>query len=31
MIALGQLARLGDIGKLVYPDIGREALARIGK
>jgi hypothetical protein len=30
MIALGQLAKSGDIGKLVYPDIRREALARIG-
>jgi NitT/TauT family transport system substrate-binding protein len=31
MIALGQLAKPGDIGKLVYPDIRKEALARIGK
>jgi NitT/TauT family transport system substrate-binding protein len=31
MIALGQLAKAGDIGKLVYPDIRKEALARIGK
>jgi ABC-type nitrate/sulfonate/bicarbonate transport system substrate-binding protein len=31
MIALGQLAKGGDIGKLVYPDIRKEALARIGK
>jgi NitT/TauT family transport system substrate-binding protein len=31
MVALGQLAKPGDIGKLVYPDIRKEALARIGK
>ena len=31
MIALGQLARGGDIGKLVDPDIRKEALARAGK
>src|SRR5262245_47464379 len=31
MIALGQLAKPGDIGKLIYPDIRKEALARIGK
>jgi NitT/TauT family transport system substrate-binding protein len=31
MIALGQLAKAGDIGRLVYPDIRKEALARIGK
>jgi len=31
MIALGQLVKPGDIGKLVYPDIRKEALARIGK
>jgi ABC-type nitrate/sulfonate/bicarbonate transport system substrate-binding protein len=31
MIALGQLAKPGDMGKLVYPDIRKEALARIGK
>jgi ABC-type nitrate/sulfonate/bicarbonate transport system substrate-binding protein len=31
MIALGQLQKAGDIGKLVYPDIRKEALARIGK
>jgi NitT/TauT family transport system substrate-binding protein len=31
MIALGQLRKPGDIGKLVYPDIRKEALARIGK
>jgi NitT/TauT family transport system substrate-binding protein len=31
MIALGQLTKPGDIGKLVYPDIRKEALARIGK
>jgi NitT/TauT family transport system substrate-binding protein len=31
MIALGQLARAGDIGKLVDPSIRQEALARIGK
>jgi NitT/TauT family transport system substrate-binding protein len=31
MVALGQLAKAGDIGKLVYPDIRKEALARIGK
>src|SRR6476661_10052736 len=31
MIALGQLARGGDINKLIYPDIRKEALARIGK
>ena len=31
MIALGQLAKPGDIGRLVYPDIRKEALARIGK
>jgi NitT/TauT family transport system substrate-binding protein len=30
MIALGQLARGGDINKLIYPDIRKEALARIG-
>lgn len=29
MIALGQLAKPGDIGKLAYPGIRREALARI--
>jgi NitT/TauT family transport system substrate-binding protein len=31
MIALGQLAKPGDINRLVNPDIRREALARIGK
>jgi NitT/TauT family transport system substrate-binding protein len=31
MIALGQLAKPGDIGRLVNPDIRNEALARIGK
>jgi ABC-type nitrate/sulfonate/bicarbonate transport system substrate-binding protein len=31
MVALGQLVKPGDIGKLVYPDIRKEALARIGK
>jgi hypothetical protein len=31
MIALGQLAKPGDIGKLVYPDIRKEALARIDR
>ncbi len=31
MIALGQLAKAGDIGRLIDPDIRREALARIGK
>jgi NitT/TauT family transport system substrate-binding protein len=31
MIALGQLAKPGDINKLVYPDIRAQALARIGK
>jgi NitT/TauT family transport system substrate-binding protein len=31
MVALGQLAKPGDIGKLVYPDIRKEALARLGK
>jgi NitT/TauT family transport system substrate-binding protein len=31
MIALGQLAKPGDIGRLVNPDIRKEALARIGK
>jgi NitT/TauT family transport system substrate-binding protein len=31
MIALGQLAKSGDIGRLVNPDIRKEALARIGK
>jgi ABC-type nitrate/sulfonate/bicarbonate transport system substrate-binding protein len=31
MVGLGQLAKPGDIGKLVYPDIRNEALARIGK
>ena len=31
MIALGQLAKPGDIGKLVNADIRKEALARIGK
>jgi NitT/TauT family transport system substrate-binding protein len=31
MIALGQLAKAGDIGRLVYADIRKEALARIGK
>ena len=31
MIALGQLARPSDLGRLVYPDIRKEALARIGK
>ena len=31
MIALGQLAKGGDINKLIYPDIRKEALARIGK
>ena len=30
MIALGQLAKGGDINKLIYPDIRKEALARIG-
>ena len=28
MIALGQLAKGGDINKLIYPDIRKEALAR---
>jgi ABC-type nitrate/sulfonate/bicarbonate transport system substrate-binding protein len=31
MIALGQLTKGGDINKLIYPDIRKEALARIGK
>jgi NitT/TauT family transport system substrate-binding protein len=31
MVALGQLARAGDIGKLVDPSIRQEALVRIGK
>jgi NitT/TauT family transport system substrate-binding protein len=31
MIALGQLAKGGDIGKLVNPSIRQEALARVGK
>jgi hypothetical protein len=31
MIALGQLAKPSDIGKLLYPDIRRKALARIRK
>jgi ABC-type nitrate/sulfonate/bicarbonate transport system substrate-binding protein len=31
MIALGQLTKPGDIGRLVNPDIRKEALARIGK
>jgi NitT/TauT family transport system substrate-binding protein len=31
MVALGQLAIPGDIGRLVYPDIRKEALARLGK
>jgi ABC-type nitrate/sulfonate/bicarbonate transport system substrate-binding protein len=31
MIALGQLAKAGDIGRLIYPDIRKEALVRIGK
>ena len=31
MIALGQLAKGGDINKLIYPDIRKEALARIGQ
>jgi NitT/TauT family transport system substrate-binding protein len=31
MIALGQLAKPGDINKLVEPSIRQEALARIGK
>jgi NitT/TauT family transport system substrate-binding protein len=31
MIALGQLAKPGDINKLVDPSIRQEALARIGK
>jgi NitT/TauT family transport system substrate-binding protein len=31
MIALGQLTKPGDIGKLVYPDIRKEALARIDR
>jgi len=31
MIALGQLAKPGDIGRLVNSDIRKEALARIGK
>jgi NitT/TauT family transport system substrate-binding protein len=31
MVALGQLAKPGDIGKLVYPDIRKEALARVAK
>jgi NitT/TauT family transport system substrate-binding protein len=31
MIALGQLAKPGDINKLVEPGIRQEALARIGK
>jgi NitT/TauT family transport system substrate-binding protein len=31
MIALGQLAKGGDIGRLVNSDIRKEALARIGK
>jgi hypothetical protein len=30
MIALGQLAKGGDINRLVYPEIRKEALARIG-
>ncbi len=31
MIAFGQLAKAGDIGRLIDPDIRKEALARIGK
>jgi NitT/TauT family transport system substrate-binding protein len=31
MIALGQLAKAGDINKLVNPSIRQEALARVGK
>jgi NitT/TauT family transport system substrate-binding protein len=31
MIALGQLAKAGDIDRLIEPDIRKEALARIGK
>jgi NitT/TauT family transport system substrate-binding protein len=31
MIALGQLTKPGDIGRLVNSDIRKEALARIGK
>jgi ABC-type nitrate/sulfonate/bicarbonate transport system substrate-binding protein len=31
MVALGQLAKAGDIDKLINPDIRKEALARIGK
>jgi NitT/TauT family transport system substrate-binding protein len=31
MVALGQLPRAGDIGKLVDPSIRQEALTRIGK
>jgi hypothetical protein len=30
MIALGQLAKGGDINRLIYPEIRKEALARIG-
>jgi NitT/TauT family transport system substrate-binding protein len=31
MVALGQLAKPGDIDRLIEPDIRKEALARIGK
>jgi hypothetical protein len=31
MVALGQLAKAGDIDRLINPDIRKEALARIGK
>jgi hypothetical protein len=31
MISLGQLPKPGDIGRLINPDIRKEALARIGK
>jgi NitT/TauT family transport system substrate-binding protein len=31
MIALGQLAKAGDINKLIYPEIRAQALARAGK
>jgi hypothetical protein len=31
MIALGQLTKPGDVGKLVDASIRKEALARVGK
>jgi NitT/TauT family transport system substrate-binding protein len=31
MVALGQITKTGDIGKLAYPELREQALARAGK